>query len=342
MKKVFLIIAGLQLTSAIVLSNINLANKQNESVKYHQIYVLGDSLSDNGALVGAWSALTSPILGYDLVMDDPFYQNHSFSNGRVAAEVLANKLNFNLDAAWNFDFLFKTYNHVGNNYAIGGAQSAPLKWTNPRGIFFNNFTINRQIDALLEQHTLQNDDLTFFQVGSNDFWFQILTAPANEQEELMQISVASQGKALQRLVDNGNKHILTMNTPDVSKTPWFRGTDKEEGIAKITGRYNDLWMNMIANLQAKYPHYFKVFDIYNELPILLADFAAKGGNTEQGAVDISLDWGSLFSGHVTPVYNEGVTFETINDHFFFDFVHPTEVIHENIGEMLYQLATSKW
>lgn len=342
MKKVFLILAGLQLTGSLAVANLNWSHQQ-DGQSFHQIYVLGDSLSDNGALVGARSEVTEPILGHGFEMDDPFYQNHSFSNGRVAAEVLANKLGLELDAAWDFDFLFQHHSQVGNNYAIGGAQATPMKWYNPKGWFFNKFTIEKQVDMLLKQHTLQDDDLAFFQVGNNDFWFQILEASSStEQEAIIQNSVSNQGKALQRLIDNGSKHILVMNTPDLGKIPEYRGTDQEEFMSKLTGHYNDIWMKMIANLQQEYPHYLKLYDIFGQFENLLDDFAAQGGNITKGAVHYDLNLGAILSGHITPKYNEGVTFETINDHFFFDFVHPTEKVHGIVGETLYQLVQSDW
>lgn len=342
MRKVFLVFAGLQLTGALFLTNIN-ATSEGTSNKFHQLYVLGDSLSDNGAIVGAGSEVANTLLGHGFEMDDPFYQNHSFSNGKVAAEVLADKLDLNLAAAWDFNFLFKQYSHTGNNYAIGGAQGSEMKTTDPKGMLLNNFTINKQVDALLKQHTIQADDLTLFQVGNNDFWFQVIGAPSPDaQKQILQASVKNQGKALQRLVDSGNKHLLVMNTPDLGKVPEYRGTKQEAMMSDLTAYYNDLWMNMVGNLQVKYPHYFKLFDLYNIFDDLLADFESKGGDITKGATYYELSANAFLKGHMTPQYNEGVSFETINDHFFFDFVHPTKPVHATVGEMLYQLAQSDW
>lgn len=342
MKKVFLILAGLHLTGAFFLTNINSTSKTTSN-KFHQLYVLGDSLSDTGAIVGAGSEVANTLLGHGFEMDAPFYQNHSFSNGKVAAEVLADKLDLNLDAAWDFKFLFKEYRHTGNNYAIGAAQASELKTIDPKGVLLNNFTINKQVDALLKQQTIQADDLTLFQVGTNDFWFQVIGAPSPDaQKQILQTSVKNQAKALQRLVDHGNKHLLVLNTPDLGKIPEYRGTEQEAMMSDLTAYYNDLWMNMIENLQVKYPHYFKLFDLYNIFDDLLADFESKGGDVTKGATYYELSGDAFKKGHLTPKYNEGVSFETINDHFFFDFAHPTEPVHALIGELLYQMVQSAW
>ncbi|MCL6428907.1 Phosphatidylcholine-sterol acyltransferase [Spiroplasma sp. JKS002669] len=349
MRKLLLIFAGLELASSIILLNLSLINQTpnktiiDNSVNYHQLYVVGDSLSDNGAVVGAGSEILKTIIGHGFTMDDPFYQNHSFSNGKVAVEILADKLELNLDAGWNFDFYSKTYNHIGNNYALGGAHASELPTTDLQGMFFNNFTINKQVDALLQQHKIEDDDLTFFQIGSNDFMSEILeTSSSTEQESIIQNLLSDQQSALKKLIINGNKHILVMNTPDLGKIPRYRGSTKAILASNLTAHYNQLWLNMIANLKVEYPHYIKVFDVYKQFNQLLIDFAQQGVNIEQGATDYNLDLNALLNGKITPKYNQGVNFETINNHFFFDFVHPTELVHAKVGEMLYDIVQETW
>ncbi len=101
--------------------------------KYHQLYVLGDSLSDNGSLVGLANQMLGKVPGFlksyvgikEIAFKSPYY-NNSFSNGPVAVEVLANKLGLSLIPAWfnEFKMLFLgwTFEKSGNNYATSGAQ----------------------------------------------------------------------------------------------------------------------------------------------------------------------------------------------------------------------------
>lgn len=342
MKKIFLIIAGLGLTSSVVLTNVKLSNEQNlTNGKFQQMYVLGDSLSDSGALVGLGSQLLRAILGIEegLFLGDPFYLHRSFSNGKVAAEILAEQLNLNLSPAWKFNFLKQDFEQVGNNYAVGGAQATETE--SIEGLLLNNFTISKQVDALLAQHTLAPNDLTFFEVGSNDLMFQILNIDAMDKKaEIIATSVANQQDALEKLLNHGAKQILVMNTPDLGSTPSYQ--NKKNEASQLTAEYNQVWSNMIGNLQKNYPHMLKVFNLYDQFPQLLAAFAAQGGDIDQGAVSYSLDAETILSGKIIPDYNEDVSLDTIDQHFFFDFVHPTKAVHANVGAILYQIVSSDW
>lgn len=351
MKKFFIFISALGLTSSLVLTNVRFSEIKpfvaNE--KFKQIYILGDSLSDTGALLGAGNQILQSIDdSKELVFEPPFYNNRSFSNGKPAAEVLADKLNLPLTPGWkfNFDIIGQDFEQVGNSYAAGGAQATETN--DIAGVLLNNFSISKQVDALLEQHTIEDDDLTFFEIGSNDLMFQYLNPltdsyAVNNPDDVIKNTVANQNKALEKLIDHGNKHILVMNTPDLGLTPSFNDNDKKEIASKVTADYNKAWFNMITNLQAKYPNYIKVFDLYTVLPELLNEFAEKGGITDVGAVHYDLNIDSILAdGKITPIYNEGVTEATIDDHFFFDFIHPTKGIHARFGEMLYQTAISQW
>ncbi|UJB28937.1 hypothetical protein [Spiroplasma platyhelix] len=59
MKKVFLVIAGLGLTSSAILTNVKLGDEKtvHSALSYNELYILGDSLSDTGSLVGAASEI---------------------------------------------------------------------------------------------------------------------------------------------------------------------------------------------------------------------------------------------------------------------------------------------
>ncbi len=54
----------------------------NSNSKYRNFYVLGDSLSDNGAIIGILNNLS---FAKSVKFDDLFYQGGSFSNGPTDA-----------------------------------------------------------------------------------------------------------------------------------------------------------------------------------------------------------------------------------------------------------------
>ncbi|UJB28938.1 hypothetical protein SPLAT_v1c01730 [Spiroplasma platyhelix PALS-1] len=207
-------------------------------------------------------------------------------------------------------------------------------------MLLNNFTIKKQVDALVNQHTIQENDLTFFEIGSNDL-IQGLDLLL-DYKEVVTNAIANQKQALETLIEHGSKHILLMNTPDLGNVPNFKNTGQKQQASELSKQYNNLWLDMVSNLQAKYPHYFKVFDLYQTFPKLLANFASNGGNIDEGAVSYELNPDIIIEGKITPKWEGSASPSTIDQYFFFDFVHPTASIHATVGEMLYQTVNSAW
>lgn len=357
MKRVFLFVAILGIISSSILINIKLKvnnkffNNENAFVKkYNQLYVLGDSLSDTGSLVGAINDLGSNFIklfnkdkNWSLRLEKPFYQNRSFSNGKVAAEVLADKLNLELKASWDFNFFGKNFNQKGNNYAVAGAQASEMiTLEDSKGILLNNFTIDKQVDALLKQHgKIQEKDLILFEIGSNDLMFQALDVKTigRTQEIVIEKSVTKQFRALTKLINNGSKNILLMDTPNLSQIPVYKHSNKFEIAFELSKNYNQKWSKMIKKLKESYPGInIKIFSLYDNFPKLLEDFANNKGNINDSAVSYQFNFSTFLNGKIDPECNYIAANKTIDDYFFFDFVHPTKNIHARVGEELYQLA----
>ncbi len=75
----------------------------NSNSKYRNFYVLGDSLSDNGAIIGILNNLS---FAKSVKFDDPFYQGRSFSNGPTAVEYIAKYLDLDeFKPGWSYSFL---------------------------------------------------------------------------------------------------------------------------------------------------------------------------------------------------------------------------------------------
>lgn len=330
---------GITITLNVVACRTNNTNNRNIpidwDIDYHQLYVVGDSLSDNGALVGAGSQILK-LLGQNngLTLASPFYQNRSFSNGPVAAEVLANKLNLTLEPAWDFDFNNHNMQQIGTNYAFAGATTLDLD--SPQGtLLLNHFTINKQVDALLKQHKMQDDDLTIFEIGSNDLISQILETSIEYQEQVIEKIISKQKEALEKLLVNGSKHILVMNSPDLSKTPSYLN---EEDVYQLSAAYSQAWSVMISNLQAKYPYYLKVFDLYHQFYQLLSNFENQGIDISQEAVTWKFDINVVITqGTINPQWNAAHNETMINKYFFFDSLHPTAKVHQAVGELFYKI-----
>lgn len=83
---------------------------------------MGDSLSDIGSgTFGQNQYLindnSSKFKHFQL--EKPYYKN-SWSNGKVASQLIAEKFKINFKPGWLFNLNGKVYQNFGNNYAYGG------------------------------------------------------------------------------------------------------------------------------------------------------------------------------------------------------------------------------
>ncbi|WP_353306973.1 hypothetical protein [Spiroplasma ixodetis] len=98
----------------------------NEKIKGN-FYVLGDSLSDTGAVVSGFTVLFKHLKIPKIAkMLPPFYKN-SFSNGPAATQIIADYLHINLTSAWRFDLFLFADEQIGNNYAVSGTLDSRKK-----------------------------------------------------------------------------------------------------------------------------------------------------------------------------------------------------------------------
>ncbi|MDP9097032.1 MAG: SGNH/GDSL hydrolase family protein, partial [Pseudomonadota bacterium] len=130
-----------------------------QAAPYTAEYVFGDSLSDNGNLAEVFYRRNLP--------NPPSYQN-SFTNGPVAAALVANQLGLDLrPSLWVTAFTdpFKLYGSgayvPGTNYAVAGAQSAE----NGNGI-----NLAAQVGAFgaLTGGKADPNALYYIEIGGND------------------------------------------------------------------------------------------------------------------------------------------------------------------------------
>lgn len=338
-----LIITVLIITSLtpIITNNVNYKTT-NET----NFYVLGDSLSDTGALVGAGTQFfqsNSWIFPNvkKVKLESPYYSD-SFSNGPVAVQIVANKLGVKLTPGWKFrDLLFTTHEQEGNNYAVGGAQSSnriDLKGE----IFINKFDINAQVDALLYQHKVENNDKIFLEIGGNDIIYAMTKNLKFMQNMVISNAIANEKIALEKLISNGERHILVANLPMASLIPMFnKDESKVLRVKELVNMFNTQWTSMISNLNEKYNNPIKPYSLFDGMNQAMAAFRQESNhNTIDSAVTTNFD-NLLNNGILTPEYNQGVNRENIKDYFFFDDVHPTKWGHNFIADQLLNLI-EKW
>ncbi len=340
MKSLLELITTVLVSTPIITNTIN-----NKTTINTNLYVLGDSLSDTGALAGAGtqffqaSSLLFPNIK-EVKLEAPYY-NNSFSNGHVAAQIVADKLGVKLTPGWKFnDLVLKTHQQVGNNYAVGGTQSS-LR-TDAQGIFINKFDINAQVNALLDQHPVQENDKIFLEIGGNDIIYAMTKDFDFEQNIIINNAIFNEKTALEKLITKGENHILVANLPDVSTIPMFnKDTTKSSRVKELVNMFNDKWTVMINNLNAKYNNSIKSYSLLNGMNQAISAFKQDPNrNITDNAV--TTDFKQLLkTGTLTPKYNPDVKPENIDNYFFFDSVHPTKWGHNFIGNQLIKLI-EKW
>ncbi|UCM93264.1 SGNH/GDSL hydrolase family protein [Candidatus Tisiphia endosymbiont of Melanophora roralis] len=179
-----------------------------EAFMYKNFYVVGDSLSDNGAFVGSLNSILNVIKEEfhflkwvdKIYFAPPFYQSRSFSNGPMAVEYVADKLGTTMKPGWSFNITpalkhwilekksielgrpfddlikqggIKATNYdfseqIGTNYAVSNARASKGDAV-PDFLLFNYFQLKNQVRTLVRHHPdISTEDLLFVMIGGND------------------------------------------------------------------------------------------------------------------------------------------------------------------------------
>lgn len=186
------------------------------AVTFTDLFIFGNSLSDNGNLFTATISLLPP----------PPYHEGRFSNGPVYAEVLADRLG--LDP-------LRPALHGGTNYAWGGAlvgvDISAGPWVIP--------SVRSQVAQFvtsLEGNSVDPQALYIVSGGGND----IIEARQSGLDgtsgiDLMTTAADALLEAVQMLADHGAVHILVIFAPDMGGT--LRFLDDEAATA-LSSTYN--------------------------------------------------------------------------------------------------------
>jgi phospholipase/lecithinase/hemolysin len=168
---------------------------------YTAEYVFGDSLSDNGNLAGLVGAFPNP----------PSFDN-SFTNGPVAVQLLAESLGLSANASlW-----LTSPTPQGTNYAVGGATAAVGTALPGTDININLPSQIAAYDASVSDHADPNA-LYVVMIGGND----VRNAALGAGIDAVTNGVRDETTAITTLLDEGAKHLLVVNVPDVGQIPEF-------------------------------------------------------------------------------------------------------------------------
>lgn len=251
---------------------------------FSDLYVFGDSLSDMGNL----SAVT---LG---IQPGNRYHEGRFSNGPVYSELLAAKLGID-------DFERSTRD--GNNYAYAGGR------TSGTSFFEGGFLIrdlDDQIDNYLDDRTVDPDALYVVLAGGNDFVLGDQTDAA--------VPAIRVGAEINRLVDAGVKHVLSINLPLLGLTPRF--TTDVEDYNNRSRTFNEVLRMELDELASSSDASFYLFDLESTFEMLTFVPSAFG-----------------FTNTTEP----GIDEEDADGFLYWDDVHPTTEAHELLAAAAFSL-----
>jgi phospholipase/lecithinase/hemolysin len=263
-------------------------------------YVFGDSLSDNGNLASLVGPFPNP----------PSFDN-SFTNGPVAAELLAQSLGLSANASlW-----LTSPTPQGTNYAVGGATAAAGTDIVP-GVNINLPSQVAAFSASVSDHADPNALYVVF-IGGNDVIDSVLggTGPgavtAGANQEVTEIST---------LADEGAKHFLVVNVPNVGQIPLFTQESPPGAAAEATA-FSELYDTDLsaglAGLDLGAGATLTDFNLFGLNDDILANAAALGFiNTTDPCYS--------FTGVPTSAAsNTGCSPANVDSFLFFNDVHPT-------------------
>lgn len=299
-----------------------------EELRFDDLYIIGDSLSDAGAysqsvIAGGMGAL--PVINYKFLTNAP--DGSSLTYGEVLGQELGLSLGPNVysgvPAAGQGEVALG-----GTIYAEGGSRV-----TDPQGIGFNpslgitTRSLSEQVDRLLADRTEFGDnDLVILWGGANDVFAQAgavgggLIAPQDAAANMAQAATELVG-LVERVRDAGAESVIVVTIPDIGTTPFGIASGPQgAGLqTALTDAFNNTLLASIGDRAV-------IVDSQKLLGAVQADPAKYGFTAPNAAVvpacpDTAL---SCVQG-----FNASADSE---DRVFADGVHPTTAAHQIFGQ----------
>lgn len=304
------------------------------------IYVFGDSLSDNG------NAKVFSGQG-----DNPNNSGRA-SNGLVAVEYLALGLGQQLTPS-----LFLLGAEQGNNYAVGGAKAVDADGDEST----LDTNLPSQVNTFLTYNggTADSDALFVVIIGGNDLFkaqdirqAAVFAQTPEESKAIREqarayvsLAVDSTIAQVEKLLAAGATNVMVANTPDIGSVPLTdikvdqllatstsnKETRKSENMYKVSTRLSTLFnrklSRKIGRLERQYDVDILEYDLFNFLATQISD-ADDFGNT------------NVEDGCVSPVtgINPECDFPVATGFVFWDVVHPTTQLHERAANEMLELV----
>ncbi len=206
------ILFAIALTLLAFMTSVVFSAQQPEPI--NELYVFGDSLSDVGTVFRATGGTYPP---------SPTYFQGRYSNGRVWAEYLADRLHLS--------------SRQTNNFACGGATTGSERNTLVPGLL-------TQVQSFTQTHQQTNPNgLYVLWAGANDYLQGVSSAT---------VPVENLTGAITSLVGVGAKKILVANLPDLGQLPATRTSANSASLSALTQSHNQGLRRSLKLLSQQY------------------------------------------------------------------------------------------
>jgi len=264
---------------------------ESRATPFDNIYVLGDSLSDQGNLSIATGGVAP---------DPTHYFNGRFSNGPVYTDILAQKLGLPLGPSLL----------GGNNFAFGGARTTSNVAENflPPGLF--PWSLNAETAAFASRGIHDPSGLYIVFSGSNDIG-DILS---NNLDPATVFSTLLNGTlmAVQAFKDAGAQTILVPNVANLGLTPEALNAGTSQAATLLSAQYDEILHDALIQAATGGVNIIQ-FDTFAWLNKIVAHPGAFGLTNVSDACYSGF---IFFDPNATECANP-------NDYLFWDREHPT-------------------
>jgi outer membrane lipase/esterase len=271
---------------------------------FGKLYVVGDSLSDQGNLFAATAPLVGPLNA--LPASDHYFAGR-FSNGPVYTDFISQSLGLPLTPSLL----------GGNNFAFGGARTTyntveqVVGGPFPNGLF--PWSLNAEVAAFKSRGIHDTTGLYIVFSGSNDI--ADILARAMNPAVVIPTTVGGVLNAVQAFKDAGAQTIVVPNVPDLGRTPAFRVSAAASAAATaFSVQYNAALHAALATVTDVDLIEFDTFGVVNDIINNPAAFGFTNVTTP------------CYTGFVerNPTATECANADQA---FFWDLVHPTTRVH---------------
>lgn len=280
------------------------------------IYFFGDSLTDTGNVTTVYEKLPR-VPGEPATIPGPPYDPEGrASNGPLYADVLAQGLGFDALAS----------ERGGHNFAFGGARTRYQIYGDPY------LGIKAQVSAFMSRPGPADPGALYVVWGGTNNLQDIFggreTDTAGQPIPDVAGTLSDINEVLQRLYDEGARHLLVPNAPDLGLAPRVRqrGPEAQAAATQLVQRYNAGLSLLLDRFSATHAnadvHRFDSFSFLDRIVSNGADFGF------QNTTD------PCYTGDDIGFASGGSLCSNPDAYFFWDSVHPTTRVHALLGQAM--------